>query len=245
MPPASIPDRPPPVKPRLRESDTISCVRAISVARIETRELVIARGGREVARGIALRVGAGEVTALVGPSGVGKSSLLRCIVRLDEPAGGRVLVDGRDAAELDPCELRRRVGLVAQAPVMLPGDVRANLAYGLREPDPGAIEAALAATGLAPEFLGRQARELSGGEAARVALARALVRDPVALLLDEPTAALDRAAAAPLEALVRDLAGRGLAVLIVTHDEAQAARVATRAVRLGADGVTAAELVRP
>jgi ABC-type iron transport system FetAB ATPase subunit len=202
----------------------------LAAPRIETHDLAIARGGRVIARGIELRVDAGEVTALVGPSGAGKSTLLRCLVRLDEPAAGRVLIDGRDAAELDPCLLRRRVGLVAQAPVMLPGDVRANLAYGLRSPD--GLEEALTATGLDAAFLDRPARELSGGEGARVAVARALTRDPGALLLDEPTAALDRAAAAGIEALVRDLAGRGLAIVIVTHDEAQAARVAERTVRL-------------
>jgi tungstate transport system ATP-binding protein len=80
----------------------------------------------------------------------------------------------------------------------------------------------------------RTARELSGGEAARVAFARALTRDPGALLLDEPTAALDRAASASIEALVRSLAGRGLAILIVTHDEAQAARVAGARLEVGA-----------
>jgi putative ABC transport system ATP-binding protein len=220
----------------------------VSAPRIETQGLAIARGGREVARGIDLVVRAGEVTALVGPSGAGKSSLLRSLVRLDEPADGRVLVDGRDAREIDPCALRRRVGLVAQAPVMLPGDVRANLAYGLDSPDPAALSYALAAAGLEPAFIGRRADELSGGEAARVAVARALVRDPGALLLDEPTAALDRVSAAALEGLIRTLAGRGLAILIVTHDEAQAARVATTAVRLEHGRVDAqgpvAEVVR-
>jgi ABC-type multidrug transport system fused ATPase/permease subunit len=202
----------------------------VGVPRIETEDLAVARGGRVVVQGIDLCVRAGEVTALVGPSGAGKSSLLRALVRLDEPAAGRVLVDGRDAAEVPPCELRRRVGLVAQAPVMLPGDVRANLAYGLEAP--ADLEGALAATGLDAGFMAREARQLSGGEAARVAVARALTRDPVALLLDEPTAALDREAAAPVEALVRDLAARGLGILIVTHDEAQAERVADARVGL-------------
>ena len=209
----------------------------MSAALVETQGLAVARGDRVVARGIDLTLSAGEVTALVGPSGSGKSTLLRSLVRLDEPAEGRVIVEGEDAAELDPRRLRRRVGLVAQAPVMLPGDVRANLAYGLDEPR--GLEAALTATGLDPAFLDRPADELSGGEAARVAVARALVRDPCALLLDEPTAALDRAAAAGIERLVRDLAAGGLAVLIVTHDEAQAARVADRAVRLGAGAIEA------
>ena len=199
---------------------------AVAVTRIETQGLVVARGGRVVLRGIDLQVHAGEVMALVGPSGAGKSSLLRALVRLDEPAGGRVLVDGREASELEPCELRRRVGLVAQAPVMLPGDVRANLAYGLDDPPEDGLTGALAATGLDASFMQRDARALSGGESARVAVARALTRDPGVLLLDEPTAALDRESAAPIEALVRSLAERGLAILIVTHDEAQAGRVA-------------------
>ncbi len=205
----------------------------MAVTRIETQDLAVARGGRVVLKGIDLRVHAGEVTALVGPSGAGKSSLLRSLVRLDEPAGGRVLVDGRDAAELEPCELRRRVGLVTQAPVMLPGDVRANLAYGLDDPPVAGLAEALAATGLDASLMEREARALSGGESARVAVARALTRDPGVLLLDEPTAALDREAAAPVEALVRSLAERGLAILIVTHDEAQAGRVADARIEVG------------
>jgi putative ABC transport system ATP-binding protein len=204
----------------------------MTAPRIETDALTVARGGRVLAREIDLAVRPGEVVALVGPSGVGKSSLLRCLVRLDEPAGGRVLVDGTDARELEPCALRRRVGLVTQAPVMLEGDVRANLAYGLADPDEAALAESLAATGLDAAFLARTARELSGGEAARVAVARALARDPVALLLDEPTAALDSVATAAIEALVRDLAQRALGILLVTHDEAQAARVADARVEL-------------
>lgn len=204
----------------------------VTAPRIETEDLAVARGGRVLLRGIGLQVHAGDVVALVGPSGVGKSSLLRCLVRLDEPAGGTVRVDGVDARELPPCTLRRRVGLVAQSPVMLEGDVRANLAYGLEAPDEDALAAALAAAALAPSFMSRTARELSGGEAARVAVARALARDPVALLLDEPTAALDAVATAAIEELVRDLAARGLGILIVTHDEPQAGRVADSRVQL-------------
>ncbi len=194
--------------------------------------MTVARGGRELLRGIDLRVEAGQVVAVAGPSGVGKSSLLRCLVRLDEPAAGRVLVDGSDAPPLDPCALRRRVGHVAQAPAMLTRDVRANLAYGLEAPEEGELQEALAATGLPAVLLDRDARELSGGEAARVAVARALTRDPGALLLDEPTAALDRDSAAAVEALVRDLARRGLSVLVVTHDDAQAERLADERVEV-------------
>jgi ABC-type sugar transport system ATPase subunit len=176
----------------------VGCLPDVAVPRIQAEGVAVVRGGREVVRGIDLRVEAARVVAVVGPSGAGKSSLLRCLVRLDEPAAGRVLVDGLDAAELDPCALRRRVGLVAQSPAMLPGDVRTNLAYGLQAPEEHDLREALAATGLPAQLLDRDARELSGGEAARVAVARALTRDPGALLLDEPTASLDRDAVAAI-----------------------------------------------
>ena len=195
-------------------------------------DVALARGSRTVGRGISLVLRGGELTALAGPSGIGKTSLLRAIVRLDEPAAGRVDVDGRDARELDPRELRRRVGFVAQAPAMLPGTVRENLAYALPAPLEQALRGALAATGLDPGFMDRDASRLSGGEQARVAIARALTRDPGVLLLDEPTASLDPGATAAVECLLRDLAGRGLALLVVTHDAAQAERIADHTVRL-------------
>jgi ABC-type iron transport system FetAB ATPase subunit len=202
--------------------------------RLEARGLAVARGGRTVARVDGLRVDRGEVVALVGPSGAGKSSVLRALVRLDEPEAGEVRVDGADAGGIDARTLRRRVGLVAQQPVMLPGSVRDNLAYALEDADPAALGDALAAAGLDRAFLDRPARELSGGEAARVAVARALVRDPCALLLDEPTAALDADAAEGIAGLVGELAGRGLGILVVTHDRAWADRVADRTVELAA-----------
>jgi ABC-type multidrug transport system fused ATPase/permease subunit len=197
--------------------------------RVELEDVVPARGSL---RGVSLTLRAGELTALAGASGVGKTSLLRAIVRLDEPASGRVLLDGRDAREVDPRALRRRVGFVAQAPVMLPGTVRDNLGYGLGASDERALAGALAATGLDAGFLGRDAAQLSGGEQARVAIARALTRDPGALLLDEPTASLDPDAAAVIEGLLAELARRGLGLLVVTHDAAQAERIADHTVRL-------------
>ena len=98
---------------------------------LELEDVALARGSL---RGISLTLRGGELTALQGPSGIGKTSLLRAIVRLDEPAEGRVRVDGTDARELDPRALRRRVGFVAQSPAMLPGTVRDNLAFALPEP---------------------------------------------------------------------------------------------------------------
>ena len=196
---------------------------------VELDDVSPARGAL---RGVSLTLREGELTALEGPSGVGKTALLRAIVRLDEPAAGRVLLDGTDVRELDPRALRRRVGFVAQAPVMLPGTVRDNLAYGLAAAEEPALAGALAATGLDLGFLDRDATRLSGGEQARVAIARALTRDPGALLLDEPTASLDPDATAVIERLLGELAGRGVGLLVVTHDAAQAERIADRTVRL-------------
>ena len=202
-------------------------------ARLAAHGLTVWRGDRRVLDAVDLDLSADAVTALLGPSGAGKTSLLRALVGLEVAAAGRIELDGRDVRELDPRVLRRRVGLVAQRPVMLPGTVADNLALGLVDHPPPRLADALRATGLDPDaFLARPAAELSGGEAARVAVARALVRGPGALLLDEPTAGLDHRAAAAVEALVVRLAARGTTVLVVTHDEAQARRVATRAVRL-------------
>ncbi len=198
--------------------------------------LRIARGERVVLDGVSFDAPKGTVSALVGPSGSGKSTLLRCLNRLLVPAAGSVLLDGDDTARLEPCELRRRVGLVAQTPTMLPGSVRENLAYGLDADAEAAAElrllAALAHAGLDAGFLDRPAAELSGGERARVALARALTREPELLLLDEPTAALDRTAAQRIATTVTGLARDGLGIVVATHDLAFAADVADRVVAL-------------
>ncbi|MBS1870778.1 MAG: ATP-binding cassette domain-containing protein [Actinobacteria bacterium] len=196
--------------------------------------LAVGHGGRAVLRDVAFAARKGSVTALVGPSGAGKSTLLRCLNRLLLPLAGDVLLDGVDTAGLEPCELRRRVGLVGQTPVMLPGSVRENLAYAL-EPataDERRLTHALRAAGLAPAFLDRTAGALSGGERARVALARALTRAPELLLLDEPTAALDADAARHVGATLTGLARDGLGVVVATHDLGFAADVADQVVAL-------------
>jgi ABC-type multidrug transport system ATPase subunit len=115
-------------------------------------------------------------------------------------------------------------------PVMLPGTVRDNVLYAIAEPAEDRAHAALRAAGLDATFADRPARELSGGERARVALARALARDPEALLLDEPTAALDHDTATRVGATLRELAAAGLAVCLATHDLELAAEVADRRV---------------
>ncbi|ADB49603.1 ABC transporter ATP-binding protein [Conexibacter woesei] len=205
-------------------------------AGLSARGLRLARGAREVLRDVSFDAPKGQVTVVVAPSGAGKSTLLRCCNGLLALDAGVLLLDGGDVAASDACALRRRVGLVGQLPVMLPGTVRDNLAYALAADDPRAAEPALLraldAAGLDGTFLARPAGELSGGERARVALARALTRGPELLLLDEPTAALDAAAAAHVGETLTRLAHDGLGVVVATHDLVLAARIADRAVAL-------------
>jgi len=199
---------------------------------IEVRDLTMRRGDRVVLRDVSFVVPRGKVLALVGASGAGKSTLLRCLNRLAEPESGTIELDGDDIRHVVPQLLRRRVALVAQAPAMLPGTVEENLAYGLDVLRAETRDAALAASGLDASFLPRPAKALSGGERARVALARALTREPDAILLDEPTAALDPETARVIAQTVAALAQRELAVILATHDHALAESVSDATLRL-------------
>src|SRR3954468_22654391 len=199
---------------------------------IGARGLTVTRAGRQVLRDLSFDAPAGTVTVIGAPSSTGKSTLLRCLNRLIEPDAGSVLLDGQDVREIEPRALRRRVALLGQLPVMLPGSVRDNVAYALTALPESAARSALAAAGLDAGFLERPASELSGGERARVALARALVRAPQALVLDEPTAALDLAMAATIGRTLRRLADDGLAVVLATHDLGFAEQVADRQLEL-------------
>ena len=193
---------------------------------LRAESLCLDRGGRSVLTDVSASFVRGAATAIVGPSGAGKTSLLRCLNRLEEPHEGRVLLDGVDIREIDPPELRRRVGMIFQTPVIFEGGVRANLAYGLNGVDDAALAAALDEASLSRSFLERDSSALSVGQAQRVCIARALVRRPEVLLMDEPTSALDKDAAARIEKLIRSLADLGLAIVVVTHDLDQARRVA-------------------
>jgi ABC-type multidrug transport system fused ATPase/permease subunit len=193
---------------------------------IAVRDLTVRRAGRPVLQHVSFDAARGRVLVLAGASGSGKSTLLRCLNRLAEADAGTITLDGEDILALDPPALRRRVALVAQAPVMLPGTVADNLAYGIADLHADARTAALIAAGLDATFLPRTARALSGGERARVALARALTRDPDAILLDEPTAALDPDTARHIAETITALARRHLIVIVATHDLALAEAVA-------------------
>ena len=173
-------------------------------------------------------------TGIVGPSGVGKSTLLRLLNRLADPTSGVIRYCGRDLREHEVLSLRRDVGLVAQLPALLEGTVAENVIYGARLAQRDAdVVATLRLAGLDPAFASRPADALSVGEQQRVMLARALALRPSVLLLDEPTSALDEATTAAIELTLRDLRERlGLSFVLVTHDRAQADRLADRMLAL-------------
>ncbi len=191
-----------------------------------------------------LSVAAGEFVAIVGESGVGKSTLLNCIAGLDSADRGTVTIDGIDMThrtEAEQAHLRRdRLGFVFQAFHVLPHlSVADNVALPLllqHRPDPGRVAQVLDAVGLAG--LGaRLPQTLSGGQLQRVAIARALVHRPRLILADEPTGNLDPATAERvLDTLCAQVRAESAACVLVTHSQAAASR-ADRVLRLAADGI--------
>jgi len=197
--------------------------------------------GKPLLRQVSFGIAKGEVLAILGPSGAGKSTLLRLLNRLDEPTAGVILLDGEDYRRLSPRALRRRVGMIMQRAHLFPGTVAENVRFGPSQHgspmDSSAVETLLEQVGL-PGYGGRDAATLSGGEAQRVAITRALANSPELLLLDEPTSALDQASKESVEQLLASIIRqRGLACVWVTHDSAQAARMADSALRLEAGRV--------
>jgi len=191
-------------------------------ALLDARGLRKAYQGRVLLDGVDLRLEPGTLTTLSGPSGGGKTTLLRLLAQLSEPDAGQIFLDGQDVHTLAPPEARRRIALVPQAPAMFPGTVLDNVRTGPRLAGQDLAEATarelIVRAGLEPQFLSQDARALSGGEKLRVALARALALRPEVWLLDEPTAALDTERADLLVRLLRDLAGQGAPILVITHD---------------------------
>jgi len=181
--------------------------------------------GKEVLRSVDISLAEGESVWLSGPSGGGKSTVLRVINRLLEPSGGEAAFEGRPLAAWSVTILRRRAALLTQTPVMLPGLVGDNLAAPFRlksaagqaAPNPEEMREALARAGLTGVGLEAQAGPLSVGQKQRVALARLLLMKPKLLLLDEPIAALDPESAALVARAAAGFAAQGGAVLMVSH----------------------------
>jgi putative ABC transport system ATP-binding protein len=213
------------------DQKTLSAVVATPTA-IEIEHLCRRVPDRILVNDISVQVRPGEILAIVGASGAGKTSFLRLLNRLDEPTGGTVLLNGHDYHELPAQELRRRVGMVMQSAYLFPGTVAANVAFGPQQQgqrlSTEEIDTLLKRVDL-PGYSERDVTVLSGGEAQRVSLARTLANAPAVLLLDEPTSALDEISSRAIEELLVGIVReRQIACAIVTHNPGQAHRIADR-----------------
>ncbi len=201
---------------------------------IEIRGLCRIAAGKTLLKDVDLDIGQGDILGIIGPSGAGKTSLLRCIDMLDRPDAGTIFVDGKDLWSGDRLTTQRSMAMVFQKPVPFSMSVYDNVAYGmrLRKMPREAIDDAVTDALKLLDMSGKErqyAKSLSGGEAQRLAFARAYVLKPRLLLLDEPTANLDPANGSIIERAIRDINKRyGTTVILVTHNLYQAKRLAGR-----------------
>ncbi len=213
---------------------------------LELAGLRKAYGGLEVLRGVDLKVFPGELVCIVGPSGSGKSSLLRCCNRLEEATGGEVIVDGEDItrAQVNINKVRERIGMVFQQFNLYPHlTVLGNVTLALRKvqgKQPAEADtlgrAALERVGLADKAQNHPA-QLSGGQQQRVAIARAIVLQPKLMLFDEPTSALDPETVGEVLKVMRELREAGMTMLVVTHEMGFARAAADRVIFMDAGAI--------
>ena len=201
---------------------------------IQIRNLLVQRNGRDVLNIVSLDIQRGETLAVVGPNGAGKSTLLLALASLLKPVRGEIRFDGKSLRELDELEYRRKISFVFQSPLLLDMTVEENVALGLRFRGVSKEESRQRADrwikALEVEsLLERRAGQLSGGEAQRVSLARALVLNPELLLLDEPFVALDPPTRKKLlDDLSLLLAEDHRTAVFVTHNLNEAAKLSHR-----------------
>jgi putative ABC transport system ATP-binding protein len=222
-------------------------VSQLAAVALEFERVLVLRAGRRILDEITASIPAAGITVVSGPSGAGKTTLLRLCNRLAIPDAGTVSYRGHPLDELDPLVLRRQVGMVFQRPTPFPGSVADNLAVAHPDASTEELAMALQRVALDPGLLEQEARTLSGGELQRMCLARTLVTRPETLLLDEPTSALDARPRQVFETTARELAVQGISIIWVTHDDAQARRVADRIYHLRDGRLTGAptEELRP
>lgn len=198
------------------------------VSAFEFRGVWLTTDGRARLQGFSASVPSGGICVVAGPSGAGKTSLLRLCNRLEVPDSGSITFKGVPLDEWNPLVLRQRVAMVFQRPVLFEGTVADNLRVAAPELSTDSMCDLLSACGIEAtrDLLERAARSLSGGEAQRVCLARALTTQPEVLLADEPTVSVDSDSVERIERSIRLLASRGLTVVWVTHDPRQRERLA-------------------
>jgi ATP-binding cassette subfamily B protein len=207
----------------------------LSGGRLELRDLTFRYQGanRDALTGVNLTVRAGETVALVGETGAGKSTLVKLVARFYDPTAGQMLADGTDVREFELADYRHRLGVVPQEAYLFPGTVRDAIAYGRPDATNDEVEAAARAVGAHQMIarlpggyhheVGERGRNLSAGQRQLIALARAYLVDPVILLLDEATAALDLATEAAVTRATEHLSARRT-TLVVAHRLTTAAR---------------------
>jgi phosphate transport system ATP-binding protein len=206
----------------------------------EVKDLAVAYSGNVAIRDVSLDVRKNSITAFIGPSGCGKSTLIRCFNRMNDlvpgaTVGGDVLYHGKDlyGEDVDPVEVRRRIGMVFQKPNPFPKSIYDNVAFGprvlgMKDGLDARVEGALQRAALWDEVRDRlkeSALSLSGGQQQRLCIARALAVEPDVILMDEPASALDPISTTRIEDLMHELK-RDYTIVIVTHNMQQAARVA-------------------
>jgi len=226
---------------------------------IRLSKVTHAYGDVPVIEDVSLSVDPGEVVGIIGPSGVGKTTLLRILALFVRPRDGTVELDGESVWSVEEGErlaLRRRIGMVFQESSLFDATVARNVEYGLRVRQGwtdrlreqlrsiagrngswDAVDEALDLVGL-EDKVDQSARSLSGGEAQRVSFARALAYEPTYLMLDEPTSDLDPRNTGLIEEAIQEARDRGIGVVVATHDMHQAERIADRVGVLLGDGLT-------
>ncbi|HLW17537.1 MAG TPA: phosphate ABC transporter ATP-binding protein PstB [Actinomycetota bacterium] len=215
----------------------------------DVEDVSVSYGSLQAVRDVTMKITEGQITALIGPSGCGKSTLIRCFNRMNDliagaAVDGKIIYRAQDlyADDIDPVEVRRRIGMVFQKPNPFPKSIFENVAFGLKvhgmtEDLSERVENALKHAALWDEVkrdLKSPAFALSGGQQQRLCIARAIAVEPDVILMDEPCSALDPIATARIEDLMQELK-RDYTIVIVTHNMQQAARVSDMTAFLTAD----------